>query len=225
MGRIISCNRSVGRVIPTVLALVCAFAVAPSSAGALNLEDVQIKQIPEAALNKIMSEASDRPEDMTAYALLMTANGSIAIADTYFRLALGNWNPNLAKSYNYGGVTFKWQKSGNRWTWTWSSSQGESPQSFTTEVVETGGGYDLSIQINGKEFLTGNVKQKGAAGTVTIYSNPEEQSGERFTTTWVPDSAPYATKFTVVGAGESAPGTVVLHCDEPGATVKWSYTK
>jgi len=218
-------RRSVGRGIPAVLALVLAFAVVSGSAGALDLRDVQIKQIPEPALNKVMSEASSRPEDMTAYALLMTANGSIAIADTYFRLALGNWNPTTAKSYDYGGVTFKWQQSGNRWTWTWSSDEGGTPQSFQTEVVETAGGYDLSIQINGKKFLTGNVKQKGAAGTVTIYSNPEEQSGESFTTTWVPDAAPYATRFTVVGAGESAPGTVVLRSDGSGTNVKWSYTK
>ena len=225
MGRIISCKRSVGRVISTVLALVCAFAVAPGTAGALNLKDVQLKQIPEAALNKVVSEASNRPEDMTAYALLMTANGSIAIAETYFQLAIGNWNPTMAKSYDYGGVTFKWQQSGNRWTWTWSSDEGGTPQSFQTDVVETGGGYELSIQINGKKFLTGSVKQKGASGTVTIYSNPEEQSGESFTTTWVPDAAPYTTKFTVVGAGESAPGTAVLRSDESGTNVKWSYTK
>ncbi len=224
MGRIVCCQRRAGWVIPAVLALVGAFAVAPGSVGALNVKDIQVKQIPPAALNKVMSEASSKPEDMTAYALLMTADGSIALADSYLQLALGNWSPAMAKSYEYGGVTFKWQQSGKRWRWSWSSNEGGNPQSFQTDVVETGSGYDIAILVNGEKFLSGSLQQQGSAGTVTIHSLSEGQAGETFTTTWEPDSAPYATKFTVVGTGESAAGTVVLRSDEPGDNVKWSYS-
>ncbi len=204
---------------------VVALAAAPRSAGALNLEDIQIKQIPEAALNNVVSETANRPDEMTAYVLLAAAVGSISLADTYLHLALSNWSPSLAQNYDYGGVSFKWQHTGNRWTWSWTTSQGESPQTFITEVVESATGYDLSIQIDGKSFLKGIVRQKGAAGTVTVYPQPDQEASDSFTTSWEPDASPYATKFTVVSAGKSAPGTVVLHTDDPGTTVKWSYTK
>lgn len=215
--------RSFAAIGSAVSLLVLSSFVFPGPAAALGLDDLQVKSIPPAALEKVVEETSSNPQAIRAYSLLIAANASISLADTYLTLALGSWSPALAKSYSAGGTTFTWKREGNHWTWSWAGRDESGPQTFVTDVVESGTSYDIKIRVNNGTFLTGTVNRKGASGTVTIDSSPGGQNPETFTTRWEPDASPYATKFTVSGRAEAPLGSVVLHCDDPGTRVRWSY--